>query len=225
MSQAPIVIAVLGGTGALGSGLARRWAQAGYQVILGSRDPARAQETLASLNEALGAARPITAAAYADAAAAAAVVALTVPFASQADILTAVKPQLAGKVLIDCTVPLRPPRVGRVQLPPEGSAAQLAQALVGPEVKVVSAFQNIGAAHLQSDAAHIDCDVLVCSDDDEARALGVTLAQAAGLTAYQAGPLANAAAAEALTSVLIQINRRYKADHAGIRITGLGHGE
>jgi hypothetical protein len=180
---------------------------------------------MATVNEGLGSAKPITAATYADATSAADVVALTVPFASQADILGAVKAQLSGKVLIDCTVPLRPPRVGRVQLPPEGSAAQLAQALVGPEVKVVSAFQNIGAAHLQSDASHIDCDVLVCSDDDEARALGVTLAEAAGLTAYQAGPLANAAAAEALTSILIQINRRYKADHAGIRITGLDRKE
>jgi hypothetical protein len=222
MTEAPLVIAVLGGTGALGSGLARRWAQAGHKVILGSRDPARAQETLAELNKTLAGKTPITAATYADAAGAADVVALTVPFASQADILAAVKPQLAGKVLIDATVPLRPPKVGRVQLPEQGSAAQLAQEIVGPDVKVVSAFQNIGAAHLQSDAAHIDCDVLVCSDDNEARATGVRLVEDAGLCGYEAGPLANAAAAEALTSVLIQINRRYKADHAGIRITGLG---
>ncbi|MBV9510977.1 MAG: NADPH-dependent F420 reductase, partial [Caulobacteraceae bacterium] len=213
------VIAVLGGAGALGSGLARRWAKAGFSVVLGSRDPSRAQGGADEINAAVGAAR-VSAATYEDAAAKADIAVLTVPFASQADTLALVKAALAGKVLIDCTAPLKPPKVGAVQLPPEGSAGQIAQALLGPEVKVVSAFQDVGAALLHHDAP-IECDVLVCSDDVEARKLGVELVEAAGLRGIEAGPLANAAAAEALTSILITINRRYKADHAGIRITGL----
>lgn len=219
-------IAILGGSGALGSGLARRWAQAGFEVVLGSRDPERAASAVAAINEACGASRA-SAAAYRDAAAQADVVVVTVPFASQRDVLDAVKDVVGEKVVVDCTVPLKPPKVGTVQLPPEGSAAQVARSVLGPAARIVSAFQNVGAGLLASDAA-IDCDVLVCSDDDEARETGVALAEAAGLRGIQAGPLANAVAAEALTSLLIQINRKYKADHAGIRLTGLpgdrGHG-
>lgn len=212
------VIAVLGGTGALGSGLARRWAKAGHRVVIGSREAAKAEAAAAELS-ATG--LPVSGASNRDAASQAQVAVLAVPFDSQLSTLEQAKTELAGKVLIDCTVPLRPPKVGTVRLPPEGSAAQIGQAFLGPDVRVVSAFQNIGAALLQSDAASIDCDVLVCSDDDAARALGVRLAEAVGLRAFQAGPLANAAASEALTSVLIQVNRRYKAKHAGLRLTGL----
>lgn len=212
-------IAILGGSGALGSGLARRWAKAGQAVVLGSRDPARAQEAVAAINTACGAERA-AAATYRDAASQADIIVLTVPFASQKDVLEQVRDLVGEKVVVDCTVPLRPPRVGTVQLPPEGSAAQVAKGVLEPGARIVSAFQNVGAALLASDAP-IDCDVLVCSDDNDARALGVALAELAGLRGLEAGPLANAAAAEALTSLLIQINRRYKADHAGIRLTGL----
>lgn len=213
------VIAVLGGTGDLGSGLARRWADAGYEAVIGSRDPARAQGIVDELNARVGAKR-VRAATYQDAAAEAKIAALTVPFASQAPILEQVKSALSGKILIDCTVPLMPPKVGTVQLPAQGSAAQIAQALLGAEVAVVSAFQNVGAALLQADDP-IECDVLVCSDNAEARKIGAQLVEAAGLRGIEAGPLANSAAADALTSILITINRRYGADHAGIRITGL----
>jgi coenzyme F420-0:L-glutamate ligase/NADPH-dependent F420 reductase len=213
------IIAVLGGTGALGSGLARRWAKAGYSVILGSRDAVRAQATADEMNATLGV-TGISGATYVDAAAKADIAAITVPFASQRDTLDLVASALAGKILIDCTAPLKPPKVGTVQLPPEGSAGQIAQGLVGPDVIVVSAFQDVGASLLHHDAP-IECDVLVCSDNVDARKTVVTLVEAAGLRGIEAGPLANAAAAEALTSILITINRRYKADHAGIHITGL----
>lgn len=207
-------IAVLGGTGALGSGLARRLSTAGRTIVIGSRDAAKAQAAAAEY------AGNVTGAAYAEAAAQADIVILTVPFAGQLEVLEAVRPALQGKVVIDATVPLAPPKVWRVQLPPEGSAAQRTQAFLGEDVKVVSAFQNVGARHLHADHA-IDCDVLVCGDDAEAVSVALEVVRDAGLRGVRGGPLANAAAAEALTSVLIQINRTYKVPEAGIRITGL----
>lgn len=210
------VIAVLGGTGAEGSGLAWRWAHAGYRVVIGSRAEDRARRTAAELGHG-----SIRGAANAAAAAAADIAVLTVPFAAQAPTLAEVGPALDGKILIDVTVPLIPPAVRRVQLPPEGSAAQIAQTLLGAGVRVVSAFQNVSARHLRDPDGEIDCDVLVCGDDPAARAAAVELAEAAGMRGVQAGPLANAAAAEALTSVLLWINRRYGIPGAGFRITGL----
>jgi hypothetical protein len=118
-------------------------------------------------------------------------------------------------------VPLVPPKVSRVQLPAGGSASQEAQALLGFGVRVVTAFQNISAEHLK-DADHpIECDVLVCGDDKDAKATVIQLAREAGMTAWDAGPLANAVVPEALTSVLIGLNARHKVKSAGIRITGL----
>lgn len=210
-----LTIAVLGGTGELGSGLAMRWARSGHRVILGSRDPARAADIAAAMGD------RVSAATYAEAAAACDVAVLAVPFALQEEILNAVRRPLDGKVLVDCTVPLVPPKVGTVRLPPAGSAARTGQTILGDGVTVVSAFQNIGAALLRGEDHAAGYDVLVCSDDAEARRLGVRLAADAGLRGIEAGPLDNAAAAEALTSVLITINRRYKAAHAGIRIIGL----
>ena len=133
-----------------------------------------------------------------------------------------VKPALQGKILIDVTVPLVPPKVARVQLPPEGSAGQIAQDLLGEEVAVVSAFQNVAAAHLQ-EGSGIDCDVLVCGNKRDAREQVISLVEAAGMRGYHAGMINNAAAAEALTSVLISINKQY-GGHAGIKISGLGKG-
>ena len=146
---------------------------------------------------------------------------LTVPYAAQLATLRKAASALAGKILIDVTVPLVPPQVGRVQLPDGGSAALAAQEMLGDGVRVVSAFQNV-AAELLADLGHaIDCDVLVCGDDREARAQVIALARAAGMRAFHAGPLANSVVAEALTSVLITINRQYKVKHSGIAITGL----
>lgn len=208
-------IAVLGGTGALGSGIARRLAASGWRVLIGSRDAGRAGEAAAAIGA--GAEGH----SYEDAAAAADLAILTVPFASQVDTIRAVAPALAGKILIDATVPLVPPKVSRVQLPPEGAAALRAAEAAGTDVRVVSAFQNVGAQWLQQDGP-IDCDVLVTGDDADAREVAIGVAQDCGLKAWHAGPLANAAAAEAMTSLLIFMNRTYKTGHAGIRITGIG---
>lgn len=220
------VLAILGGTGDLGTGLARRWAQAGYQVIIGSRTLEKAQAAVADLREIMAergvGSVTVQAMANLDAAAAADIVTLTVPFSHQADTLEAVRGALQGKILIDVTVPLMPPRVARVQLPPQGSAGQIAQELLGEEVAVVSAFQNVAAAHLQ-EGKGVDCDVLVSGNKKEAREAVIKLVEAAGMRGFHAGMINNAAAAEALTSVLISINKQYGC-HAGIRISGLGDG-
>jgi hypothetical protein len=218
------VLAILGGTGDLGTGLARCWAQAGYEVIIGSRTQEKADAAVADLREVMAerGVAEITVQARENLAAAEAadIVALTVPFSHQASTLELVKPALQGKILIDVTVPLVPPRVARVQLPEQGSAGQIAQELLGDEVAVVSAFQNVAAAHLQ-EGRGVDCDVLVCGNKKEARAEVIKLVEAAGMRGFHAGMINNAAAAEALTSVLITINKQYSC-HAGIKITGLG---
>lgn len=227
MSETMPTIAILGGTGALGTGLARRWAQTGYPIIIGSRTAEKAQEAVSELqavmNERGISNVSVTANDNVSAAGDADIVALTVPYAHHGSTLESVKTQLQGKILIDVTVPLRPPKVGTVQLPEAGSAAQEAQALLGEEVKVVSAFQNVAAHHLQ-EGHGIDCDVLVSGNDKEARAEVVKLVEAAGMKGFSVGPVANAAAAEALTSILIQINRQFKC-HAGIRISGIPESE
>jgi NADPH-dependent F420 reductase len=218
MSDGKQTIAILGGTGDLGTGLAQRWIKAGYKVIIGSRKADKAVEAANELASRYGINKP-DALANEDAAAAADLVVLTVPFEHQKGTLEAVKEHLQGKILIDVTVPLMPPKVGTVQLPAEGSAAEIAQATVGEDVQVVSAFQNVAAHHLQGEH-EIDCDILVAGNKVAAREEVIALAEAAGMRAFHAGPLANSAAAEALTSILIQINRRHKC-HAGIRISGL----
>lgn len=213
-------IAVLGGTGAEGSGLAFRWAHAGHRVVVGSRDGARAEAAAAELNALLGR----TAVTGHDNAAAAAlgdIVVLAVPYAAQQATALAVKDHLAGKVLIDVTVPLMPPKVDRVQLPGGRSAVESLAERLGPQVQVVAAFQNVGAHHLKDLTHAVDCDVLVCADTKAAREVGIALAAAAGLVGIHAGPLANAAAVEAMTSVLIAINKAYKVKAAGVRITSL----
>lgn len=211
-------IGVLGGSGALGSGVARRLVAAGRSVIIGSRDPARAAHAVASLAE-IGVGR-VDAATYAETAARADSIVVAVPFAAQVEALETIRAHVRGKLVLDCTVPLMPPKVGVVKLPPEGSAAQRAAAALGAEVKLASALHNVSAALLQADGP-IDCDVLVFADDTAVRGEAAMLVEVMGLRAIEGGPLANSAAAEALTSVLIQINRRYKAHHAGIRLTGL----
>ena len=216
-------LAILGGTGAEGRGLALRFAHAGHDVIIGSRAAARAAEAAAALNRELGR-DAATGADNRAAAAAAGLAVLTVPYAAQRDTALAVADELAGKILVDATVPLKPPRVARAQLPPGGSAVAALQAALGEAVRVVSAFQNVSAHRLGALDRDVECDVLVCGDDAAARETVVALAKSIGLRAWHAGPLANSAAAESLTSVLIAINRRYKVPAAGIRIVGAGDG-
>jgi NADPH-dependent F420 reductase len=215
-------VAIVGGTGSLGGGLARRLARAGLTVVIGSRDAAKASAAAQALAAALPGSR-VTGLGNLAAAAAAELVVLAVPFANHRATLQEIAPALAGKILVDTTVPLVPPRVARVQLPPEGCAALAAQQLLGDGVTVVSAFQNVSADSLQSDE-ELDCDVLVTGNKAEAREVVVGLAQRAGLRAWHAGSLENSAAAEALTSVLIFMNKRYGGVHTGIRITGIGDG-
>ncbi|MBM3526637.1 MAG: NADPH-dependent F420 reductase [Planctomycetes bacterium] len=212
-------IAVLGGTGKEGSGLALRWAHAGHSILIGSRSTERAREAAAGINARAGAQRA-TGADNRSAAQGAEIVVLAVPYSAQLTMLSEVKAVLDGKILIDVTVPLVPPKVSTAQLPDGGSAVLKAQAMLGSGVRVVSAFQNVSAEHLTLGQV-IDCDVLVCGDDRDAREAAVALARDAGMRAFHAGPLANSVVAEALTSVLIAINRQYKIKHSGIRITGL----
>lgn len=207
-------IAILGGTGDLGSGLAKRWLAAGYPVVIGSRSAEKAQAFASELGGGARGDGNIGAAKSAD------IVVLAVPFGSHEATLLEVKDVVQGKIVVDAAVPLVPPKVSVVQLPPEGSAAQIAQNLLGDGVKVVSAFHNVGATKLHA-GGRADCDVLVFGNDKESRDLVIGLANEVASSGVDGGVLANSAAAEALTSVLIGINRRYKVPGAGIRITGL----
>lgn len=211
------VIGIIGGTGHLGSALAGRWCRAGYRVVIGSRDAERARAAAAAHAPANGGS--VSGADNREAARAARIVVVTVPFASQEATLAEIRAEVAGKLVVDTTVPLVPPRVMRVQLPPEGCAALRAQALLGEAAMVVSAFHNV-AAHRLATGEAVDCDVLVFGEKREAREQVVELARAAGLRGLHAGSLANSAAAEALTSILIFINKHYSVDGAGLRITG-----
>ena len=211
-------IAILGGTGDLGTGLAIRWSKAGYKIIIGSRTLPKAQAAVAEL-EKISPTTPAAAMENTDAATAGDIVVLTVPAEHQLSTLETVKSGLRGKILIDVTVPLVPPKVGMVQLPIEGSAGKRAQNFLGDDVHVVSAFQNV-AAHLLKEDVTVECDVLVAGNKRAARDKVIQLAQEAGMTGWHAGPIENSAAAEALTSVLIQINRRHDISHSGLQIVG-----
>jgi NADPH-dependent F420 reductase len=218
-------LAVIGGTGAEGSGLVLRWAAAGYPVIIGSRSAEKANIVSAELNDQLpvgGVA--IRGATNADAAAATDVVVLSVPYSAQSGTIEQIVEGCQGKVLVTVGVPLKPPKVATVWQPEGGSAALEAQAQLGENVKVVAAFQNISATHLLDLAWEPDSDVLITGDDREAKQVAIELAAAAGFFGIDAGPLANASVVEGLTAVLIGINVRNKVKGAGIHITGIPRG-
>jgi NADPH-dependent F420 reductase len=217
--QARPTLGIIGGTGALGTGLAMRWAAAGYTVVLGSRSREKA-EAAARAIVAKNGAPPVRGEDNVGAASAADVVVVAVPWSNHDAILSEIKPSVVGKIVVDAVVPLVPPKVSLVQLPPQGSAGQIAHERLGDVARVVSAFHNVAAAKLQSGGA-VDCDVLVFGNDREAREVVMVLAESLGTRGIDGGGIANSAAAEALTSVLIAINRRYKVAGAGIRITGL----
>jgi NADPH-dependent F420 reductase len=206
-------IAVVGGTGALGSAIARRLAKAGRTVIVGSRTEESAKASAEQLGFGITGLQNEAAAAAGD------IVIVTVPFAAQADTLSQIAPHVAGKIVVDTTVPLVPPKVMRVQLPPEGSAAVKAQGILGEGVTVVSAFHNVAAHKLIKDE-DVACDVLVFGDDKAARGRVVGLVRDCGLRGVHGGALVNSAAAEAFTSLLIFINKTYSVDGAGVQITG-----
>jgi 8-hydroxy-5-deazaflavin:NADPH oxidoreductase len=207
-------IAIVGGTGHLGNAIARRLARVGQDVAIGSRSAESAEAAARAIGPG------VTWGANADVVAGADFVIVAVPFAAQAATLEEISGQVGDAIVIDTTVPLVPPKVMRVQLPPAGSAALAARAILGPDVRLVSAFHNV-AAHRLATGEDVDCDVLVFGDDIAARSAVVDLVCGMGMRGLAAGPLDNSVAAEALTSLLIFMNKTYKADGAGIRFTGL----
>jgi NADPH-dependent F420 reductase len=214
-----LTIAVLGGTGKEGKGLAYRWAKAGYHVHIGSRSPEKAKTIAKELLGLLEGEAYVEGMSNNDAAQKANIITITVPYAAHKETLESVRDILQGKILIDVTVPLVPPKVATVQMPAAGSAAQEAREILGDGVQVASAFQNISHEHLLGDDP-VDCDVLVTGTTKEARAETLKLVEAAGLTGWDAGPLENSVVLEGLTSVLIGINKKYGSTQAGIKITG-----
>jgi NADPH-dependent F420 reductase len=212
-------IAVLGGTGKEGRGLALRWAKAGHDIVLGSRDAERARATAAGLSTTAG--RTVTGADNASAAASAEIVLLSVPYSGHAALLAELRAALEGRVVIDITVPLQPPKVREVHLPAGQAAALEAQALLGSGVRVVAALHHVSSVHLNDLGHPLEGDVMVCSDDEAARATVIGLAGDLGMRGVDCGVLRNAIALESLTPVLLHINRKYKAEGAGIRFLGI----
>jgi hypothetical protein len=211
-------LGIVGGTGKLGSGLALRWARAGHSIALGSRDQAKARARageIAAQGHAVEGGDNVWAAREGE------VVVLTVPYEAHQVTLGSIVEAVAGKVLIDVTVPLRPPKVSRVQLPAGQAAALEAQAIVGASTPVVATLHHVSATHLADLTYDIECDVLVAADDARAKATAIGLVRDLGLRGLDAGPLVNAIALESLTPVLIHLNRTYKSQGAGIVFTDL----
>jgi NADPH-dependent F420 reductase len=214
-----LTIAVLGGTGKEGKGLGYRWAKAGYQVLIGSRYSEKAVTIASEIMELLEGESSVVGTTNLEAAQQADIIVVTVPYSGHRELLESVKDVLSGKIVIDTTVPLVPPKVSKVQMPSAGSAAQEAKEILGDNVEVVAAFQNVSYEHLLGDE-EVECDVLVTGSSKEARQEALTLVEAAGLIGWDAGPIENSVVVEGLTSVLININKQYGSTHAGIRITG-----
>ncbi len=215
-----LTIAILGGTGKEGKGLAYRWARAGYKVLIGSRTPQKAIDTADELQMLIGGQALIEGLGNPEAAQRADIIVLTVPYTAHRATLENVKDAIRDKLCIDVTVPLVPPKVSTVQMPESGSAAQEALQILGEGAAVCAAFQNISHEHLLGDK-NIECDVLVTGTSKDARDRTIQLVEAAGLTAWDAGPIENSVVVEGLTSVLIGINKKYGSAHAGIKITGI----
>jgi len=213
------LIAIVGGTGDLGTGLARRWTKAGYSIVIGSRAPDKAEAAANALNEWAGR-ETARGSSNAEAASACEIVVVTVPYSSHDAIVEEIAGGVQGKILVDATVPLVPPKVRTVHVPPGGSIAKTTQERLGENVRVVSAFQTVAAAHLADMDHEMNCDVLVCGNDPDARAQVIELVEAAGLRGWHAGRIDNSIVSEGMTSVLIFMNSHYKFDGAGIRITG-----
>lgn len=217
-AKSPKCIAVIGGTGKEGGGLALRWAHAGYEVVIGSRSPDKAAQAASEMNQVLGRGR-VRGAANAEAAGQADIIVVSVPYAAHRDTLEAIADRAHGKIVVDVTVPIQPPHFTTVHLPEGRTAAEEARKLLGDSVRLVSAFQNVSAIHLRNLEGPVECDVLIAGDDAEAKQEVNALAQAAGMRGIDVGPLSNAIVAESLTPLLVGINKRYGVKGAGIRIT------
>ncbi|MBN2114958.1 MAG: NADPH-dependent F420 reductase [Anaerolineales bacterium] len=215
-----LAIAILGGTGKEGKGLAYRWAKAGYRVLIGSRSSEKAVKAASEIMQLLEGSSSVVGATNLEAAEQAEIVVITVPYSAHRETLENVKDALKGKLLIDVTVPLIPPKVSKVQMPAAGSATQEAKEILGEETEVAAAFQNVSHELLLGEE-EIECDVLVTGTSKKARAEALTLVAAAGLTGWDAGTIENSVVVEGLTSLLININKQYGSTHAGIKITGV----
>lgn len=215
-----MTIAVIGGTGKEGKGLAYRWAKAGYRVLIGSRTPEKAIVTASEIIQLLDGGSSTVGMANVDAVKEANVVVLTVPYSAHRETIESIKDVLVGKILIDVTVPLMPSNLKKVMIPPAGSAAQEAKQILGDKADIAAAFHSISHEYLLQDN-EVDCDVLVTGTSKETRDDALLLVSAAGLTGWDAGPIENSIVVEGLTSVLININKRYGSKHAGIKITGV----
>lgn len=213
-------IGIIGGTGKEGKGLAFRWLKAGYRVLIGSRQAEKAMAAADDLRNLAGAQADVTGVTNPEAVSNSDVVVLTVPYSAHRTTLEGLKDVLQGKLLIDVTVPIVPPKVTRVHMPPDGSAAQETVAILGEGVTVTSAFQNVSYERLLKDE-DIGCDVLVCGINKAARAVVLELIRAGGMVGYDAGPIENSMVVEGLTSVLIGINRQFGVQSAGIKIIGI----
>jgi NADPH-dependent F420 reductase len=214
------VIAIIGGTGKEGSGLAYRWTRAGLKVIIGSRKLEKAQKAVEELLKLTGEDIDLTGMENIDAARKADIVVLTVPYEFHRSTLESIKPVMSGKIFIDVSVPIIPPQVTKVQMPPSGSALQEAKEILGDQVKVASAFQNVSYTRLLKDE-DVGCDILVCGEGRETREIVLELVAKAGLVGWDAGPINNSMVVEGLTSILIGINKRFKVQGSGIRITNV----
>ena len=214
-------IAIIGGTGKEGKGLAFRWARAGFEVIIGSRQIEKANTTADEINSVLDITfEKVKAMENNMAAKEGDIVVLTVPFDFHIPMLQQIKDKLQGKILIDVTVPLVPPKVTKVQMPSAGSAGLEAKSIVDETTEVVTAFQNISYERLLS-TEDIGCDVLVCGTSKDARRLVIELIEKAGMVGYDAGPIENSVVIEGLTSILIGINKEFGVKTAGIKIVGI----
>ncbi len=216
-----LTLAIVGGTGSEGSGLAMRLVRSGYRVIIGSRSAQKAAERASELNTIMGEPGLLSGAENLQAVREADLVMLAVPFAAQRQIIEIIRPALKGKILINVGACINPDRPSQVELPREGSSSLAAQEQLGADARVVAAFQNVSSEYLSDPERPIDCDVLVCGDDAEAKVAAMHLAEAIGLVAYDAGPLKNSIVAEGMNSILVGINKRYHARLAGVRITGV----
>ena len=211
-------IAVIGGTGGLGSALAWCWGRAGFKIFIGSRNAEKAELAAEKLNTTLGL-NIASGLSNQEAASVVEIIVLTVPFANHEAIVDEIAEAAQGKIVVDTTVPLVPLKVSRVQLPEGGSVAKKTQERLGKNVRVVSAFQTIAAAELAKDKK-LEDEVLVCGNNVEARTCVISLVEAAGLKGWHAGPIDNSVVSESLTPVLIFLNKRYQMEGSGIRIVG-----
>lgn len=213
-------IAILGGTGNEGKGLAYRWAKAGMDVVIGSRNLEKAQSAIQDLEKLWPGQKNLSAMENIEAAKQADIIVLTVPYKVHAGMVQSIAPYCTGKIVVDVTVPLNPPKVTKVYIPDAGSASLEAQMILGEEAFVVSAFQSVSFEHLLSDE-EINCDVLVCGKGKDSRMVVIELVEKAGMIGWDAGPIENSVVVEGLTSILIGINKENGVKSSGIRISGV----